>query len=82
MLSSGHIELLAAEGNGPTAKKMGITFGIAYQKLLKTIVKPPIAQRSLNNLLGISSVSTGQKFICSQDKLQLNRHYAHSSTRY
>ena len=56
MLSSDHTEFLATEGNGPTANKMSVTAGIAYQKLLKTIVKPPTAQRSLNNLLRINSV--------------------------
>ena len=56
MLSSDHIEFLATEGNGPTANKMSVTAGIAYQKLLNTIVKPPTAQRSLNNLLRINSV--------------------------
>ena len=46
---------LAAEGNGPPANNMSITSGIAYQKLLKTIVKSPTAQRLLNNSLGINS---------------------------
>ena len=46
MLSNGHLDLLAAEGKGkgPTANEMSITSGIAYQKLLKTIVKPPTAK--------------------------------------
>ena len=56
MLSNDHTELLAAEGNGPTANKMSVTARIAYQKLLKTIVKPTTAQRSLNNLSRINSV--------------------------
>ena len=48
--------LLAAEGNGPTANKMNVTAGIAHQILLKNIVKPPTARRSLNNLLRLNSV--------------------------
>ena len=56
MLSNDHIELLAAEGNGPTANKMNVTARIAYQILLKNIVKLPTAQRSLNNLLRLNSV--------------------------
>ena len=55
MLSNGHIELLAAEGNDPTANKISVTSGLACQKLLKTTVQPPTAQRSLN-LMGINSV--------------------------
>ena len=54
--SSDHIELLAAESNGPTANKMSVTAGIAYQILLKNTVKPPTVQRSLNNILRLNSV--------------------------
>ena len=69
MLCSDHTELLAAEGNGLTANKMNVVAGIAYQKLQKTKVEPP-------------TVLTGQKFMCSEEKLELNHHHAHSSTRY
>ena len=56
MLSNDHIELLAAEGNGPTANKMSATTGIAYLILVKNIVKPQTAKRSLNNLMRLNSV--------------------------
>ena len=46
MLFNDHTELLAAEGNGPTANERSVTAGIAYQILLKNIVKPPTAQTS------------------------------------
>ena len=45
MLSKDHIEILAAESNVPTANKLSATAGMAYQILLKNIVKPPTAQR-------------------------------------
>ena len=57
MLSNDHIELLVAEGNGPTANKMNVTTGIACQILLKNIVKLPTAKISLNNLLRLNSVN-------------------------
>ena len=56
MLSKHHIEILAAESNVPTANKLIVTAGMAYQILLKNIVKPPTAQRSLNNLLRLNTV--------------------------
>ena len=56
MLSKDHVEILAAESNVPTANKLSVTAGMAYQILLKNVVKPPTAQRSLNNLLRLNSV--------------------------
>ena len=56
MLSKDHIEILAAESNVPTANKLSVTAGMAYQILFKNIIKPPTAQRSLNNLLRLNSV--------------------------
>ena len=63
MLSSDHIELLAAEGNGTTANKMSVTTGIAYQKLLKTVGKLPTAQRSLNNLPRVDGVDWAKVYM-------------------
>ena len=51
MLSKDHIEILAAESNVPTANRLSVTAGMAYQILLRSIVKPQTAQRSLENLL-------------------------------
>ena len=63
MLSNNHIELLVAEDNGSTANKMSVTAGIAYQILLKNIVKPPTAQRSSNSL---NSVEWGKVHMLSR----------------
>ena len=35
---------------------MSVTAAIAYQVLLKNIVKPPTAQRFLNNLMRLNSI--------------------------